>query len=85
VSAAADAFEVEHTCQNCGDSWTTSHPARTKVGITHSQAHIWNKDCNSLGTNECDCCEVVGCPTCELYEDVTITDRRVLDAGGESA
>lgn len=76
------AFTVTYTCENCGNEWDEQYPARTVVRDS-DRVHAFEKDCNTLGTKGCDCCQTIQCPTCELTQSVTVDDRAPVE-GGES-
>lgn len=78
------AFEVTFECSNCGDEWGERFPARTKVDRATGQQSVIsrNKDCAEIGLRNCDCCERVVCPTCELHKPVRVADRAPIDSGG---
>jgi len=80
-------FAVTFGCQNCGNEWDEKFPPKTTVvsdGNTRL-AQVHNDECETLGTNACDCCNTVACPVCRRRSDVTVTGRQPLDEGGESA
>lgn len=81
----SSAFEVTFRCVNCGDKWTDEFPSRTVVDDeTHGRTVAYDKDCNQMGTNACDCCNVVRCPTCELIDPVTVAGRSPVEEEDEN-
>jgi hypothetical protein len=71
------AFEVSYKCENCGAEWDHRYPSRTII-YEDGQIQVHNKDCDNLGTNQCDCCHVIRCPVCELLENVSVADRNPI-------
>jgi len=72
------AFEVTYGCDNCGAEWDEQYPSRTVIR-DGDQVQAFAKDCETLGTTACDCCNGIRCPVCELVNHVSVADRTPIE------
>lgn len=79
-----EVFAVEFKCKNCGDVWEeTFEPQVTVEDSRMGRVMVWDTTCNEFGTQACDCCYNVECPTCELKKPVRVTDRHPIGEESE--
>lgn len=72
-----EVFSVGFICRNCGAEWDETYPARVRVLDDEYQKCMAqrNVDCTEVGYQQCDCCELVTCPNCELRKPVEAERR----------